>query len=115
MPEILEFWLARMDGFCRVLASREAAEAGRITPPLFPWGSMGVLCQGTVAYLTTAPDRSELGVCAYGPDSEDLAQEVAACVREWEAASGPGMAARTRSTRPADLSRPVRPAGPGLH
>jgi hypothetical protein len=40
MSEILEFWLARMDGFCRVLASRDAVDAGRVESPLFPWGSV---------------------------------------------------------------------------
>jgi protein-L-isoaspartate(D-aspartate) O-methyltransferase len=91
MPEILDFWLARTPGFCRVLASRQAVEAGRIVSPLFPWGSMGVLRGGTVAYLTAAADLSEVGVAAYGPDSQALAGEVAARIREWDAAGGPGM------------------------
>lgn len=91
MPEILEFWLARADGFCRVLASRDAIDAGRIESPMFPWGSMGVLRSGTVAYLTTTPDMSELGVCSYGPDAQALAGEVAARIRDWDAQGGPGM------------------------
>lgn len=90
MPEILEFWLAKTDGFCRVIASRDAAEAGRISPPMFPWGSMGVLRKGTVSYLTTTPDLSEVGACAYGPDAQALAGEVAARVRDWDA-GGPSM------------------------
>jgi protein-L-isoaspartate(D-aspartate) O-methyltransferase len=91
MPEILDFWLAKMRGFCRVLASREAVDAGRIASPMFPWGSMGVLSGGTVAYLTAAQDLSEVGVAAYGPDSRELADEVAAQIRDWDASGGPGM------------------------
>lgn len=101
MPEILEFWLARMDGFCRVLASRDAVDAGRIESPMFPWGSMGVFRDGTVAYLTTTPDMSELGVCAYGPDGRSLAGEVAAQVCEWDAAGGPGMTVQVEVHPPA--------------
>lgn len=107
MPEILEFWLARMDGFCRVLVSRDAVEGGRVASPMFPWGSMGVLSKGTVAYLTATPDMSELGVCAYGPDSRFLASEVAARVREWDAAGGPGM------TVQAEIHPPGTPAPAG--
>jgi protein-L-isoaspartate(D-aspartate) O-methyltransferase len=91
MPEILDFWLARMPGFCRVLVSREAVDAGRVTSPQFPWGSMGVLSGGTVAYLTVTADFSQLGVAAYGPDSEMLAERVAAQIRTWKADGGPRM------------------------
>ncbi len=91
MPEILDFWLAKLPGFCRVLASRDAVNAGRITSPLFPWGSMGVLSGGTVAYLTADPDFSEIGVAAYGPDSQALAEQVAAQVRKWKVEGGPRM------------------------
>ena len=41
VPEVLEFCLAKMDGFCRVIASRDAGEAGRIVFPVFPWGRKG--------------------------------------------------------------------------
>ena len=106
MPEILEFWLARMDGFCRVLASRDAVGAGRVESPLFPWGSMGVLRKGTVAYLTAAPDMSGLGVCAYGPAGQALAGEMAARIREWNAAGGPGMTVQVE-VRPSSAPAPA--------
>lgn len=105
VPEVLEFWLARMDGFCRVLVSRDAVEAGRVAAPVFPWGSMGVLRKGTVAYLTVAPDMSEVGVSAYGPDAQALAGEVAARVRDWDAAGGPGMTVRVE-VHPPGVSAP---------
>lgn len=107
MPEILEFWLARIDGFCRVLASRDAVDAGRIESPMFPWGSMGVFRRGTVAYLTTTPDMSELGVCAYGPGGRSLADEVAVQVREWDAADGPWMTVQV------EVHPPVAPVPAG--
>ncbi|SDH91706.1 protein-L-isoaspartate(D-aspartate) O-methyltransferase [Sinosporangium album] len=91
MPEILDFWLARMSGFCRVLISRDAADAGRIASPLFPWGSMGVVSGGTVAYLTVTADFSQIGVAAYGPDSQELAEQVAAQIGAWNADGGPRM------------------------
>jgi protein-L-isoaspartate(D-aspartate) O-methyltransferase len=94
MPEILDFWLAGMEGFCRVLASRKAVEAGRLIVPLFPWGSMGVFDRGSIAYLTTNADMSELGVCAYGRDSQSLADRVAERIREWNSEGGPGMEVR---------------------
>ncbi|WP_283132820.1 methyltransferase, FxLD system [Rhizohabitans arisaemae] len=101
MPEILDFWLARLPGFCRVLASRDAVEAGRITSPQFPWGSMGVVSGGTVAYLTVTADFSQLGVASYGPDSQELAEQVSAQIREWKADGGPRMS----------VSVEVHPAG----
>lgn len=94
MPEILDFWLAGISGFCRVLASRQAVEAGRIRAPLFPWGSMGVFDGGTVAYLTTQGDAPELGVCAYGPDAQGLAGSVAKRIQQWESEDGPEMEVR---------------------
>ncbi len=94
MPEILDFWLAGMDGFCRVLVSRDAVENGRLVAPMFFWGSMGVFDGGSVAYLTTNVDMSELGVCAYGPDGRALANRVAERIREWDSVGGPRMEVR---------------------
>lgn len=94
MPEILDFWLVSMDGFCRVLASRDAVENGRLAAPMFFWGSMGVFDGGSVAYLTTNADMSELGVCAYGPDGRALANRVSERIREWDSVGGPRMEVR---------------------
>jgi protein-L-isoaspartate(D-aspartate) O-methyltransferase len=105
MPEILEFWLSAMDGFCRVLASREAVENGQLAAPMYQWGSMGVYDGGRVAYLTTNADHSELGVCANGPDAPALADRVAERIREWHREGGPRMAVRIE-VHPIDAARP---------
>ncbi len=105
MPEILDFWLASMDGFCRVLASRDAVENGRLVAAMFFWGSMGVFDGGSVAYLTTNADLSELGVCAYGPDGQALANRVAERIREWDSEGGPRMEVRIE-VHPIDTASP---------
>jgi protein-L-isoaspartate(D-aspartate) O-methyltransferase len=66
-----EFWLATLDGFCRLLAQSDAID-GRLVEPMYRWGSMAVFDQGTFAYLTMrdaprtddGPRTFELGVCA---------------------------------------------------
>jgi protein-L-isoaspartate(D-aspartate) O-methyltransferase len=54
---------------------------------------MGVFDRDTFAYLTRRPTNhsdgikhapSELGVCAYGPGGEELADRVAKRIRAWE-------------------------------
>jgi len=105
MPEILDFWLAGLSGFCRVLASGKAVEAGRVCAPLFPWGSMGVFDGGTVAYLTAQGDLPELGVCAYGPDGQGLADRVAERIRQWDSEGGPKMSVRIE-VHPVDATSP---------
>lgn len=89
----LDFWLAELNGFCRILTSTEAVERGRLIAPADPWGSMGVFRGGALAYLTLRPDPaassaelpfSEFGVCVYGPDSAVLAGRVADQIRDWE-------------------------------
>lgn len=88
----LDFWLAEMDGFCRLLVQHQAIDRGLIAPA-FGWGSMGVFDRDTFAYLTRRPTDqpegvqqppSELGVCAYGPGGEELANRIAARVRAWD-------------------------------
>jgi len=89
--EHLDFWLATLDGFCRLLVAPGAIDRGLIAP-IFGWGSMGVFDRDTVAYLTrrTTNDPNgieqpfELGVCAYGPGGEELASRVADRVRVWD-------------------------------
>jgi protein-L-isoaspartate(D-aspartate) O-methyltransferase len=104
MPEILDFWLAGLDGFCRVLVSRDAVASGRVVAPLFPWGSMGVFGRGSVAYLTASADMSELGVAAYGAAGQALADMVAERIREWDRAGGQRMSVQVE----------IHPAGAAL-
>jgi protein-L-isoaspartate(D-aspartate) O-methyltransferase len=86
-----------MAGFCRILASSDAVGRGRLVPPALGWGSMGLFDRGTLAYLTIRATActgdaeipvSELGVCAYGPDSGALARRVAGRIREWDGDGG---------------------------
>jgi protein-L-isoaspartate(D-aspartate) O-methyltransferase len=88
----LDFWLAAMDGFCRLLVQSRAIDR-RLVAPAFEWGSMGVFDWDTFAYLTWRPTnhsdnikhpRCELGVCAYGPGGEELVGRVANRIRAWE-------------------------------
>lgn len=91
----LDFWLAGLDGFCRMLVASPDAVGTRLVAPVYDWGSMAVHQDGCLAYLTLrrppgsagGPGRpGELGVCAYGPDGEALAGKVAGRVREWDRA-----------------------------
>jgi protein-L-isoaspartate(D-aspartate) O-methyltransferase len=71
----LDFWIAGLDGFFRLLAGRDAVERSGIVPPPFSWGAMGLLNGGSFAYLTWRPGwpgPSELGACGYGPAREQL-------------------------------------------
>ncbi|MGQ0775498.1 MAG: methyltransferase, FxLD system [Pseudonocardiales bacterium] len=88
----LDFWLAGMNGFGRLLVGSQAVDRGLVAPA-FGWGSMGVFDQDTFAYLTLNPTgetdsslspRYELGVCAYGPGSGELANRVADRIRAWD-------------------------------
>jgi protein-L-isoaspartate(D-aspartate) O-methyltransferase len=78
----VEFWLAALDGFGRLVTGGEAG----IVPPMYRWGSMAVIDGGTFAYLTMreAPRGYELGVCAYGPRGERLADRLAERIRRWD-------------------------------
>jgi protein-L-isoaspartate(D-aspartate) O-methyltransferase len=71
----LDFWIAGLDGFFRLLANGAAVERSGIVPPSFNWGAMGLLSGGSLAYLTRRPGKpghSELGACGYGPAREQL-------------------------------------------
>lgn len=71
----LDFWIAGLDGFFRLLAGGDAVQYSGIIPPAFNWGAMGLLDGGSLAYLTRRPGRpghSELGACGYGPAREQL-------------------------------------------
>ncbi|KPM56210.1 hypothetical protein ACG83_08625 [Frankia sp. R43] len=94
--EHLDFWLATLEGFCRLLVSRAAVEDGRLMAPKGPWGSMGVVEGGTLAYLTTRPTPDsdaempsyEIGACGYGPRAAELAARLAERVRDWDRDGG---------------------------
>jgi hypothetical protein len=80
----LDFWLARQDGFFRLLAGSEAIEGSGLVPPAFNWGAMGLLTRDSFAYLTRRPGRpghSELGACGHGPGRARLISIYADCIR----------------------------------
>jgi protein-L-isoaspartate(D-aspartate) O-methyltransferase len=90
--EHLDFWLATMEGFCRLLVHSEAIDHGFVAP-VYGWGSMGVFDRDTFAYFTRSSTKDpnstkqppfELGVCAYGLGGEELASRVADLVRAWD-------------------------------
>jgi protein-L-isoaspartate(D-aspartate) O-methyltransferase len=71
----LDFWLAGLDGFFRLLARTDAISHSGLVPPAFNWGAMGLLTRDSFAYLTRRPGQpghSELGACGYGPGREQL-------------------------------------------
>ncbi|WP_250281580.1 hypothetical protein [Frankia sp. CiP1_Cm_nod2] len=111
--EHLDFWLATLEGFCRLLVSRAAVDAGRLMAPKGPWGSMGVVEGGTLAYLTTRPSPDgdaempsyEIGACGYGPQGADLAARLAGRVRDWDRDGGQGVQLWIEAY-PADAVRP---------
>lgn len=85
----LDFWLAGLDGFFRLLAGGDAAARAGITPPAFGWGAMGLLAGGSLAYLTRRPGRpghSELGACGYGLARHQLVSIYADRIRAYHRA-----------------------------
>ena len=82
----LDFWIAGLDGFFRLLAGGDAVERSGIVRPAFNWGAMGLLDGGSLAYLTRRPGKlghSELGACGYGPAREQLIGAYARRIREF--------------------------------
>ncbi|WP_239339406.1 hypothetical protein [Frankia sp. CiP3] len=67
--------------------------------PKGPWGSMGVVEGGTLAYLTTrqGPDGDaempsyEIGACGYGPRGVEPAARLDERVRDWDRDGGQGV------------------------
>jgi protein-L-isoaspartate(D-aspartate) O-methyltransferase len=104
----LDFWLAgtAAAAVCRIFLFDRALESG-LARPIYPWGSMGLYTGSSFAYLIRRPAAGggeplcELGVCAYGPDGEQLAGRAADQVRAW---------GRARETL-AGLRVEVHPAG----
>jgi protein-L-isoaspartate(D-aspartate) O-methyltransferase len=80
----LDFWLAGVHGFFRLLAGSDAVTRSGLVPPAFNWGAMGLLTGDSFAYLTRRPGRpghSELGACGYGPARDQLIATYAARIR----------------------------------
>ena len=105
--DLLDFWLADLDGFCRILATSTVVERG-MAEPLHGWGSMGVATTDALGYLTKRTSRDnphvlELGVCAYGPAADRTVRELAERVHRW---------ARTRASV-TGVRIEVHPAGQG--
>ncbi|MGH3869598.1 MAG: methyltransferase, FxLD system [Pseudonocardiaceae bacterium] len=81
----LDYFLAAPYGLCRLLTRSPDYE---IVAPALAYGSMALLDGETLAYLTKRPAGEaswyELGVCAYGPASEELASRAAERIRAWD-------------------------------
>ena len=85
--DLLDFWLAELDGFCRVLARGTVIERG-LAEPLNGWGSMGVATADALGYLTKRtsldnPHLFELGTCAYGPGAAGTCAALTERIRRW--------------------------------
>jgi protein-L-isoaspartate(D-aspartate) O-methyltransferase len=83
----LEIWLARLGGLTRLINRRPGHG---LAPATGAGGSLAVLSSAgdTLAYLAYRDGISggttrELGICAYGPQSDLLADRVADRVRAW--------------------------------
>ncbi len=81
----LDYFLAAPYGLCRLLT--RSRDHGLVAPAL-AYGSMALLDGETVAYLTKRPAGEaswyELGVCAYGTASEELASRATEQIRAWD-------------------------------
>jgi protein-L-isoaspartate(D-aspartate) O-methyltransferase len=92
--EHMDFWLADLDGYCRVLLLG-AARAHGLPEPAYDYGSMGAYAGGAFAYLTRRDtgqagadgvSMQELGVCTCGPSGGLLAAQVTARLEAWNRA-----------------------------
>jgi protein-L-isoaspartate(D-aspartate) O-methyltransferase len=108
--EHLDFWVAPLDGFCRLIVHSNAPIDRGLVAPVYGWGSMAVFGKDTFAYLTQRPETRvgdakglpvELGVCAYGPGGGELANRVADRIRAWDA-DRQSIASLWIEVRPAD-------------
>ncbi|MGH3277515.1 MAG: methyltransferase, FxLD system [Trebonia sp.] len=90
----LDFWLAGLDGFFRLLAGNDAVTRASIAPPAFNWGAMGLLTHDSFAYLTRRPGQpghSELGACGYGPARVQLIRAYIDRIRAYHRAQAGGL------------------------
>jgi protein-L-isoaspartate(D-aspartate) O-methyltransferase len=92
--EHMDFWLADLDGYCRVLLLGPARALG-LPEPVYDYGSMGAYTGGTFAYLTRRDAgqegaggvlMQEIGVCTCGPAGGSLASQVTARLDAWNRA-----------------------------
>ena len=84
----LDFWLAEVPGFARVIMMGSGVATGLVKPQ-YDWGSMGAVAGDTVAHLTLRPagpasTAVEMGVCGYGPGTADLFDRLAERVNAWD-------------------------------
>lgn len=91
-----QMWLATaLPGFCRVVVDKKLS-TGLISPPGSHSAAMAVVAGGNLAYVTTRGTDNEqdveFGAHAYGPDAQQLAEDVAEQLRVWEREhrTGPG-------------------------
>lgn len=85
--DLLDFYMADLAGFCRILASRSIVEHGFIEPAC-NWGSMGAATPQALGYLTKRtslgnPYVDELGVVAYGSRADAMLEDLRARVDRW--------------------------------
>jgi protein-L-isoaspartate(D-aspartate) O-methyltransferase len=91
--EWLDLWLACTldNALCRMPVQRPAIDSGLVRPA-FGWGAMATTSEGNLAYLTLRPapkasdgtSMNEVGVVAHGPESDELARQVAEQIRTWD-------------------------------
>ncbi|MFD7639188.1 methyltransferase, FxLD system [Kitasatospora sp. NPDC059795] len=90
--EYQDLWLALTlpNSLMRMSVTGSARERGIVTP-MFGWGSMATVQDGSLAYLTLRPGEPtaegrktyETGVIGHGPDGAALADLVAEQIRVW--------------------------------
>lgn len=85
LPE-LEIWLASLGGLCRLI-NRKPGHG--LAPTIGEGGSLAVVAEDSVAYFTVDHESSgpayDLGIYAYGSQSDALTERVAGRVRAWAA------------------------------
>ncbi|WP_143227223.1 hypothetical protein [Actinomadura mexicana] len=106
----VEFWLADLEGFCRLLTGGGTA-AGWLVEPMYRWGSMAVVQQDTIGYLTMRPAPAgpggrrvfELGVCSHGRSATRSRPASPAGHSDGNKRAPPAATSESRFTRPGPL------------
>ena len=87
--DTMQVWLGTvLPGFCILLLDKDK-DTGVVTPPPKRSFTHATVDGATLAYITSRPAEengekaSELGAHAYGPDAQQLADEIAAHVQTW--------------------------------